>query len=278
MTGNGIRSHPPFMSTSTHIDQAVSFIRERIPSRPDLAVILGSGLGGFADALRDPVTVPSHEIPHYPRSTVEGHKGELVFGMLGSKRVLAVRGRVHFYESGSLDTVLFPVRILAALGTRTLVITNAAGGVNRTFIPGDLMVLSDQLNLTGMGLPAGAPRDRGTADYYDPSLRRLALETAERLGIRVVTGSYAGVKGPSYETAAEVEMVHRLGGDAVGMSTVMETAMAVALGMSVLGISCITNKATGTSSAKLDHAEVTEVANRVKEHFALLLREIIAGI
>ncbi len=266
------------MSTSGHIDQAAAFLRERVPAPPDLAIVLGSGLGGFADALQDPVTVKSHDIPHYPRSTVEGHKGELVFGTLGTKRILAVRGRVHYYESGSLDTVLFPVRILAALGTRTLVITNAAGGVNRTFVPGDLMVLSDQLNLTGMGLPATAPKERGTADYYDPVLRKLALSTAERLGLRVVAGSYAGVKGPSYETTAEVEMVHRLGGDAVGMSTVMETAMAVALGMSVLGISCITNKATGTSPAKLDHAEVTEVANRVKEHFSLLLREIILSI
>ena len=266
------------MSTSEHIDQAVAFLRGRIPSRPHLAIVLGSGLGGFADSLQEQVTVPAHEIPHYPRSTVEGHKGELVFGRSGGKYVLAVRGRVHFYESGSLDTVLFPVRILAALGARTLVITNAAGGVNRTFIPGDLMVLSDQLNLTGMGLPAGTSRGQATADYYDPALRSIALATAERLGLRVVTGSYAGVKGPSYETAAEVEMVHRLGGDAVGMSTVMETAMAVALGMSVLGISCITNKATGTSPAKLDHSEVTEVANRVKEHFALLLREIIISI
>lgn len=263
------------MTSPTHIEQTAAFLRQRAPARPDIAIILGSGLGGFADALQDSVTVPSHEIPHYPTSTVEGHKGELVFGRLGNKHVLAVRGRVHFYESGSLDTVLFPVRILAALGARQLVITNAAGGVNRTFIPGDLMILSDQLNLTGMCLPADAPVGRSTPDYYHPGLRRLALATAERLGIRVVSGSYAGVKGPSDETAAEVEMVHRLGGDAVGMSTVMETAMAVACGMDVLGISCITNKATGTSSAKLDHAEVTEVANRVKENFSLLLREII---
>ncbi len=269
---------PRHMSDSANIDQAVAFLRKRVTSCPDLAIVLGSGLGGFADALQDPVTIPAHDIPHYPRSTVEGHKGELVWGRLGEKHVLAVRGRVHFYESGSLETVLFPIRTLAALGTKTLVITNAAGGVNRTFVPGDLMVISDQLNLTGMGLPAGAPRGRSTADYYVPALRKLALATAERLGIRVVTGSYAGVKGPSYETAAEVEMVHRLGGDAVGMSTVMETAMAVAHGMEVLGISCITNKATGTSSAKLDHAEVTEVANRVKENFALLLREIIVNI
>jgi purine-nucleoside phosphorylase len=266
------------MTISSNIDQAVTFLRQRVTARPDLAIVLGSGLGGFADALQDPVTVPSHEIPHYPRSTVEGHKGELVFGRLGSKQILAVRGRVHFYESGSLDTVLFPVRILSALGAQQLVITNAAGGVNRTFVPGDLMIIADQLNLTGMRLPADAPLRRATADYYHPALRNLALATAERLGIRVVSGSYAGVKGPSYESAAEVEMVHRLGGDAVGMSTVMETALAVACGMDVLGISCITNKATGTSSAKLDHAEVTEVANRVKENFSLLLREIIISI
>jgi purine-nucleoside phosphorylase len=266
------------MIPSADIEEARAFLRTRVPLAPDLAIVLGSGLGGFADALQDPVTIPSHEIPHYPQSTVEGHKGELVFGALGSKWVLAVRGRVHFYESGDLNTVLFPVRLLGSLGTRKLVITNAAGGVNRTFVPGDLMVLSDQLNLTGMRLPAGTGPGRKTADYYDPELRRTALATAERLAIRVVCGCYAGVKGPSYETASEVEMVHRLGGDAVGMSTVMETAMAVALDMKVLGISCITNKATGTSPAKLDHAEVTEVANRVKENFSLLLREIISRI
>ena len=266
------------MTSSADIDQALGFLRRRFPVAPGLAIILGSGLGGFADALQEPVSVPSHDIPHYPRSTVEGHKGELVSGLLGKTSVLAVRGRVHFYESGELGTVLFPVRLLAALGAKKLVITNAAGGVNRTFLPGDLMVLSDQLNLTGMGLPAEIPDGGKTADYYDPGLRKLALATAEQLGIRVVTGCYAGVKGPSYETAAEVEMVHRLGGDAVGMSTVMETAAAIGLGMQVLGISCITNKATGTSPAKLDHAEVTEVANRVKENFAHLLREIITRI
>ncbi len=260
------------------IDQALAFLRTRIPTPPDLAIILGSGLGGFADVLSGGVTIASHDIPHYPRSTVEGHKGELVVGTLGSKQVLAVRGRVHFYESGDLDTVLFPVRLLAALGARTLVITNAAGGVNRTFTPGDLMVLSDQINLTGMRLPLHDRVQRPTADYYAPRLRSLALTTAARHRIRVVSGCYAGVKGPSYETAAEVEMVNRLGGDAVGMSTVMETAMAVALGLDVLGISCITNKATGTSPAKLDHAEVTDVANRVKENFSLLLREIITAL
>ena len=140
------------------------------------------------------------------------------------------------------------------------------------------MVISDQLNLTGVALPPGTPDERNVADYYDPLLRQLALDIAGELGIRVVAGSYAGVKGPSYETAAEVEMIHRLSGDAVGMSTVLETAMAVALGMKVLGISCITNKATGTSTARLDHAEVTEVANRVRENFTHLLRETIARI
>jgi purine-nucleoside phosphorylase len=267
-----------YMSMQSGVEQAVAYLQQRFPAPPDVAIVLGSGLGGFADALQDPITVPSSEIPNYPRSTVEGHKGELVFGILGGRRVLAVRGRVHFYESGHTDTVLFPVRVIAGLGARRLVITNAAGGINRTFSAGDLMVISDQLNMTGMGLPAGSTDIPRVADYYDPQLRRLALDTAGDLGIRVVTGSYAGVKGPSYETAAEVEMIHRLGGAAVGMSTVLETAMAVALGMKVLGISCITNKATGTSAAKLDHAEVTEVANRVKENFALLLRETITRI
>lgn len=265
-------------TTRTHIDEAVASVRDHIPAGTATAIILGSGLGGFADALTDAVTIPSSQIPHYPHSTVEGHRGELVAGSLDGRPVIAVRGRVHFYESGSLDTVLFPVRVLGGLGIRTLIITNAAGGVNRTFDPGDLMLIADQINLTGMALPPGTAGGRTVSDYYDPALRRIAAAAAASLGIGIVSGVYAGVKGPSYETAAEVEMVYRLGGDAVGMSTVLETAMAVALGMRVLGISCITNKGTGTSPAKLDHAEVTEVANRVKENFARLLRRTITEL
>ncbi|MBP1657052.1 MAG: purine-nucleoside phosphorylase [Bacteroidetes bacterium] len=264
------------MSMHRQVEEAVRSLRARIAGTPEVAVILGSGLGGFAGRLRDPVAIPSAEIPFYPHSTVEGHKGELVFGILRGRRVLAVRGRVHFYETNDLNTILFPVRVLAALGVPQLLITNAAGGINRMFVPGDLMVITDQINMTGIPIPPDVSVTTRRIPYYDPELSALIISTAASLGLRLVTGVYAGVKGPSYETAGEVEMLHRLGGDAVGMSTVVETALAHALGLKVAGISCITNRATGTSPAKLDHAEVTAVANRVKEHFSMLLSELIA--
>lgn len=264
------------MTMRHQVDEAVRSLRARIAGTPEVAIILGSGLGEFAGRLQNPVTVPSTEIPYYPHSTVEGHKGELVFGDLGGRRVLAVRGRVHFYETGDLNSILFPVRVLAALGVPRLLITNAAGGINRTFVPGDLMVISDQINMTGMAMPPDVLLKTRRSAYYDPELSALIISTATVLGFRLVSGVYAGVKGPSYETAGEVEMLHRLGGDAVGMSTVMETALAHALGLKVAGISCITNRATGTSPARLDHAEVNAVANRVKEHFSMLLTGLIA--
>ena len=266
------------MSARAQAAEAVQYLRTRISGRPDVAVILGSGLGSFADGLEDSTAIPSHLIPFYPGSSVEGHKGELVFGKMGDRQVLAVRGRVHFYESGDLESVLFPVRVVAGLGTPLLVITNAAGGINRGFVPGDLMVITDQINMTGLSLPPDIQLGLRRRQYYDTDLCRFATSRAAGLGIRLVSGVYAGVKGPSYETAAEVEMIYRIGGDAVGMSTVIETALAVALGMRVLGISCITNKATGTSPAKLDHSEVTIVANRVKENFSLLLRALVAEL
>jgi len=265
-------------NTEQKIAEAVAFIREHAPHAPTVALVLGSGLGGFTDALQRDAAISVENIPHYPRSTVQGHKGEIVFARLGGARLLAFRGRVHFYESGSLDVVLFPIRVAAALGAKTLIVTNAAGGMNRTFIPGDLMLITDQMNFTGEALRSDANPRQASSWYYDPEYLDLAAETAASLGIRVVRGVYAGVKGPSYETAAEIEMLYRLGGDAVGMSTVMETALAAQLGMRVLGISCITNKATGTSAAKLSHAEVTLVADQVHEHFTRLLKHIILSL
>lgn len=268
---------------STQRDQAaaeaIRAIREHAGAfTPQMAVVLGSGLGGFADHLKDRLTLSATEIPNYPRATIEGHKGELVFGSIEGRRVLALRGRTHFYESGEMNAVLFPIRLAALLGTKTLIITNAAGGINRSFVPGDLMVITDQINLTGEALPPGAAGSVKATPLYGSDLIETAKRVAAEQGIRVVTGVYAGVKGPSYETAAEIEMIHRLGGDAVGMSTVMESALAATLGMRILGISCITNKATGTSAAKLDHAEVTEVAARVRTQFSRLLESIIARL
>jgi purine-nucleoside phosphorylase len=260
------------------VHEAAAYIQRSVPSPPGVAVILGSGLGEFAQELPHPKVVPTTSIPHYPLTTVEGHKGEIVFSPYGSRTLMAFRGRVHYYEAGDVQTILFPLRVAMALGVDTVVLTNAAGGVNRKFQPGDLMLVTDQLNLTGTTAPHFASHGRPFPDIYDKRLLTIATEVADKMGLPIQRGVYAGVKGPSYETAAEIEMVFRLGGDAVGMSTVIEAEAARSMGARVLGISCITNKATGTSPARLDHAEVTQVANRVRKEFAGLLRGILGRI
>ncbi len=250
--------------------QSVDFIRRRVSIIPRLALILGSGLGDFVDVLPDPTILDAESIPHYPRSTVVGHKGRLVFATFRTVPLVAFQGRNHFYESNDLRSVLFPLRVAHALGGKTVIITNAAGGVNRDFGPGDLMAITDQINLTSEGFPFSADRPSMQPVFQEELITRLdAIARKEMIPLRY--GVYAGVKGPSYETAAEVEMVHRLGGDAVGMSTVLEAACAASLGMKVLGISCITNKATGINPHRLDHHEVTDVANKVRSDFTRLL-------
>ena len=256
---------------------STSYIREYTPHQPTIALVLGSGLGDLANLLPGRTTLITSEIPHYPVSTVEGHKGRLVFGMLGGKSVLAFQGRIHLYESNDAHTVLYPILVASNLGVQTLIITNAAGGINRQFSPGDLMIITDQLNLTSARVPDLPPINEEHRLLYDEVLIEKADEVARLQGIPLKRGVYAGVKGPSYETAAEVEMIYRIGADAVGMSTVMEASLASRLGIKVLGISCITNKATGIGDAKLSHQEVTEVANQVKKDFALLLSSMIAS-
>jgi purine-nucleoside phosphorylase len=248
-----------------------------MPGTPDVALVLGSGLGDYADGLPGRTSLPTADIPHYPVSTVEGHRGALVFAELGGRRLLAFQGRIHLYECNDLTMVLYPIFVAAGLGVKALVVTNAAGGINRQFTPGDLMLITDQIDLMFERLPAGTPSARRTG-LYDDVLTGRAEDLARKRGIPVRRGVYAGVKGPSYETTAEVEMIHRLGGDAVGMSTVKEVLCASELGMTVLGISCITNKATGIGSARLDHAEVRDVAGRVRRNFALLLTDIIQAL
>ena len=273
-----MNAHPPVPpDIDIALAAAIQTIKEQAPFKPEIAVILGSGLGGFTDSLSCKGAIQTSSIPGYPRSTVEGHDGRLVFCSIDNRNIVAFRGRVHFYETGSVDMLLFPIRVAAALGARTLIITNAAGGVNRTFVPGDLMLVTDHINLTGESSP-GRQSARNDNRPYDPQLIRIAEDIANQIGVRVVRGVYTGLKGPSYETAAEIEMIHRLGGDAVGMSTVLEVALAHALGMRVLGISCITNKATGTSSAKLSHDEVKAVANQVREQFSRLLMHVIKAL
>jgi len=264
------------MTLEQRVAESAGIVRERIPAVPEIAIVLGSGLGDFADTLDSPVAIDASTIPHYPRSTVPGHRGRLVVGGVGGKRVLTFQGRIHFYESNDLEAVLYPIHLALALGVRNLIVTNAAGGVNRSFRAGDLMLISDQMNLTLDRYPLPSSSRRGSP--FDARLMTLARESALSLGIDLKEGVYAGMKGPSYETAAEVEMIYRLGGDAVGMSTVFEVLLASGGGMSVLGISCITNLATGISKTPLSHGEVTEAGLRVKSRFERLLRSIVSAI
>jgi len=269
---------------TTQIKQSARYIKSKILMQPRIAVILGSGLGDFAETFSSKKIIETASIPHYPRSTVEGHRGKLVFGKLDRLPLLAFQGRVHFYESGNIETVVYPIRVAHALGIKTLIITNAAGGVNRSFAAGDLMLITDQINLTfenplaNLQLSATAFRADRNLRLYDGGLQRIIIKVAKKNKIALQSGVYCGVKGPSYETAAEIEMVRRIGGDAVGMSTVNEVSLATALGMRVAGISCITNLATGITNDKLSHDEVTEVANRVKQTFTNLLQGIIKNI
>lgn len=258
---------------------SLAFVRTRTRHAPTIGLVLGSGLGDFADSLSDSVAIETSAIPHYPVSTVEGHKGRIVFGKVGKGEVVAFQGRIHFYEASDLNVVLYPIHVAHALGVKTLIVTNAAGGINRTFSPGDLMVISDQINLTFESFAFPRPTmHRQHGSLYDSPLQTKAMEAGAELQVGLKRGIYAGVKGPSYETAAEIEMLGRIGADAVGMSTVFETQLATHLGMRVLGISCITNYATGISSEKLNHQEVTEVGNRVRTVFGNLLRSIITHL
>ncbi len=260
------------------VSDSVAYILRRAPRAPTIGIVLGSGLGDFVDDLKDRIEIPTKDIPHYPRSTVEGHKGLLVFASINGRQILAFQGRVHFYESNSIEAVLYPIRIAHLLGVKVILITNAAGAVNRSFAPGDLMVITDQMNLTNLHPTSNSHKERMGKPLYDSSLIKRALSIAEASGISVRSGVYVGLKGPSYETASEVEMIYRMGGDAVGMSTVLEVSLASQLGMDVLGISCITNLGTGIGANKLSHAEVTEVGNRVKKTFATLVSSAIAQI
>ena len=249
--------------------------------RPALALVLGSGFHHALTELQAERKVPYAKIPGFPQPTVAGHAGELYFGHLGGTPVLMLSGRAHFYEGHSLETVTFAVRTLAAFGIRDLVLTNAAGGINRKFRPGDFMALTDHLNFMGANPlrgpnAAGGPRFLDLTAAYDPELRKLMQAAAKTAEIKLRSGVYAAVSGPSYETPAEVRAFARLGADAVGMSTVPEAIVARHCGLRVAGVSCITNAAAGLGGAQVSHAEVMETAERVKTAAARLLKNFAA--
>ena len=265
------------------MEETVSFLRERITRAPGAILVLGSGLGELANEILDPVAIPYAEIPGFPRSTVAGHAGRLVAGILNGVEVVAMQGRFHLYEGWEPAAVAAPIRALAALGPRVVVLSNAAGGVRPGFRAGDLMLIADHLNLMGRNpligpVVGGEERFPDMSAPYDPELRRIAAEVASRERIPLQEGVYAGLLGPSYETPAEVRMLRLLGADAVGMSTVPEVIVARALGLRVLGISLISNLAAGISSLPLSHAEVMEAGAAVAPRFKRLVMELLPRI
>lgn len=273
------------MTTLSHFDQvaaAADFVRRHVPEFPAVAVVLGSGLGGFAGSLGGATSLPYGDIPHWPASTVVGHEGRLVVGDAGGRRVAALAGRAHFYEGHDLRTVTFAVRVLGLLGVKMLILTNAAGGINVEFASGALMIIDDHINLIGSNPLIGpnderfGPRFPDMTDVYSPRLRRAADETGNALGIPICHGVYAAWHGPSYETPAEVRYLRTIGADAVGMSTVPEAIVARQMGMEVLGISCITNMAAGVLPQPLNHDDVLETAREAHGRFISLLRGVIA--
>ena len=265
-------------------EAAAKFIHRKTKLRPNIALVLGSGLGAFADELSNAVRIPYTKIPHFPRSTAIGHAGQLVLGSVEGIDVVAMQGRVHFYEGYSIKDVAFPIRVLVRMGVKAVILTNAAGGIKKDFTQGRLVVISDHINLQGANPLIGpndehfGPRFPDMSAGYDKKFRELALAEGRRLGINLGEGVYAALAGPNYETPAEIRYLRSIGADLVGMSTVPEVVAARHSGMRVLGISCVTNAAAGILDQPLDHREVLETAERIKGQFIGLLRAVIPDI
>ena len=263
------------------IEEAAEAVRRRVRVIPETAVILGSGLGDFADAIADAVMIPYADLPHWPGSRVVGHAGRLAVGNLRGRPVAALAGRVHFYEGHSLETVVFAARVMGRLGVKELILTNAAGGVNTGFAQGALMIIDDHINLLGSNPLMGPNDDRlgsrfpDMSEVYSLRLRRIADAAAAATGVPVSHGVYVAVHGPSYETPAEIRYLRGIGADAVGMSTVPEAIAARHMGLEVLGLSCITNMAAGVLPQPLKHEDVLDTARRVRGSFIKLLEGVI---
>ena len=268
------------MSLTADLGEAVRFIQAKTALRPTIGLVLGSGLGAFARSLERATAIPYGEIPRFPVSTAIGHTGELVIGHCQGVPVAVMSGRAHYYEGYTMPQVVFPVRVLGRLGVKTLILTNAAGSVNVAYKPGELMVLSDHINLMGFNPMIGPNEEQlgqrffDMSEAYDPHLREIAEKACWKAGVTVRKGVYLALSGPSYETPAEIRMLRTLGADAVGMSTVPETIAARHMGIRVLGISCITNMAAGVIKKPLDHREVLEVGEKV----AAALIEVLGTI
>lgn len=277
-------------ANSADLTEALEYVRGIARKSPDIALILGSGLGALADRVEDQVVIPTSSIPHYPTSTVPGHHGRLVVGTLGGRRVVVVQGRVHMYEGYAPEKVIFPVRLVRGMGARNLIVTNAAGGIRSDLHPGSLMWITDHIDWTfGRGTSVGVgteqkamyemsesgSRVRGFSDYYSVEWIRSAAVAAKEDGIETTEGTYLWTRGPSYETPAEIRAFKLLGADTVGMSTVPEVVEACRLSMTVAGLSTVTNYAAGISNEKLDHKEVLEVGRRVRKNLEQLILFLI---
>lgn len=267
--------------TKAMIQEAADYIRSQGKVSPKVGLILGSGLGVLGDYIEEAIEIDYKDIPHFPTSTVEGHAGELLIGTVKGTPVILMKGRFHMYEGYGPELTAFPVRVMKELGVTTLLVTNAAGGVNTSYSPGDLMLISDHINMTGRNPLIGhndpdlGPRFPDMSQPYSRRLRELAKEAAGQNEVPLQEGVYAGLLGPSYETPAEIRMLRTLGADAVGMSTVSEVIVARHAGIEVLGISCISNMASGILDQPLSHLEVIETTDRVREKFLNLVLAII---
>lgn len=265
-------------------NESIGYIRSKTDLDPEIALILGSGLDPLGDRLEEPCVIPYQEIPHFARSTAPGHKGHLILGRLGGKRVLCMQGRLHYYEGYSMAQISYPVRVMAKLGIKTLILTNASGGLKLAFSPGDLMLITDHINFMGTNPLIGPNADDfgsrfpDMTNLYTPELGDLARRVAKDLGIGLQEGVYLGCSGPSFETPAEIKVFQSFGAGAVGMSTVPEAIVARHCGLKLLGISCITNMAAGILDKPISSGEVTEVAGLAAQKFIRLLTEIISRI
>lgn len=269
------------MELINHLQESADFIKSKIKDTPDIAIILGSGLGPLADCIQNPAKISYDSIPHFVKSTVAGHAGELIIGELKGKTVICMNGRFHYYEGYPFDSVVYPHRVLRTLGVTKMILSNAVGGINSAFKAGDLMLIKDHLNLMGSNPLIGqnpdelGPRFPDMTEIYSRRLHQVARLASNKLGISLREGVYAALTGPSYETPAEIKMLRMLGADAVGMSTVPETIVANHMGMEILAISCVTNAAAGISDSQLSHEEVTDVAALVKDDFINLVSFIV---
>ncbi len=265
----------------SRVEETVAYIHAKTEYRPEIAIVLGSGLGKVGERMEDKVIIPYEELPHWKSSTAPGHNGRLLFGKLGGKQIVCMQGRLHYYEGYSMEEITYPVRVMAKLGVKNLLLSNAAGGINTDFTPGQLMLITDHINFLGRN-PLMGPNE---ADFgvrfcdmsyaYHPELRRIALEAAEELGQNLEQGVYVATTGPSYETPAEIRMFRMWGASAVGMSTVPEVIVANHCGIRVMGISCITNMAAGVLDQPLTEEEVLETGAKSENAFKALMTRIV---